>query len=126
MTDIGFVVRCLLTQGAPFVRNNEVAPVSATAREGLTINPRASLDGALCDEDASNVALREEDVFEAAAVTSSSLPVATVAVNKNWARYGNSLRDFKTRLTEFVCSKITAPNCQKLGYIVLCIALRQN
>ncbi len=40
-TKIGVVARCLFRQGAPFVKNNEVAPVSAMASEGPTNMPSA-------------------------------------------------------------------------------------
>ena len=41
VTVIGLRVQRLLIQGAPFVRNREVAPVSATAWDRLITKPRA-------------------------------------------------------------------------------------
>ncbi len=38
VNEIGLVAIRLLLLGAPFVKKNEVAPVSATARVGLMVN----------------------------------------------------------------------------------------
>ena len=108
--------RRLLRQGAPFVRKREVAPVSATAWDGLIIKPSA-----WCWSSG-----RGRVVFKVTTVTLSSSGSVVAEEKIYWVGYGDLNRDVKTRFTEFICSKITAPNRQLLGYIVLCIARQQN
>jgi hypothetical protein len=75
---MGFGARRLLLHGAPFVRNNEVAPVSATARVGLTSMPKA-----WC-----GMIGREMVVLDATTVVSSSSCNDVVAVGMGLVGYG--------------------------------------
>ena len=63
VTEMGCSARRLFRHGAPFVKNNDVAPVSATARDGPISMPKACCG---------MVVEREEAVFDETTVTSSS------------------------------------------------------
>ena len=70
VTKIGMMARCLFLQGAPFVKNSNVVPVSAMASEGPTSMPKAWW----C------VLSHIKDVFDVMIVTSSS-SFDAVAIN---------------------------------------------
>jgi hypothetical protein len=115
VTKIGVVARCLFLQGASFVKNNEVAPVLATARKGPTNMPSAWW-GAWT---------RLVEILDVMTVALSS-SLDAVAVDKYLVGYGDFEEDAKTFINLFRCCSITAPNHHIVGYIVLCIALQQN
>ncbi len=114
VTEIGVVARHLFRQGAPFVKNNEVAPVSAMASEGPTNLPSAWW----------GVWTRIAEILDV--ITVASLSLDAVAGGIFLVGYGDFNEGAKTIFNLFRCCLITAPNRHIFGYIVLCIALRQN
>ena len=79
VTVIGLGVRRLLMQGAPFVRNREVAPVSATACDGSTTKPRAWCCTSVGDE----------LLLDVTTVASSSSDSMAAEENIYWVGYGD-------------------------------------
>jgi hypothetical protein len=115
VTEIGVVARCLFRQGAPFVKNNKVAPVLAMASEGPTNMSSAWWD----------VWTRIAEILNVIMVALlSSLDAVTGGIFL--VGYGDFNEGAKTFFNLFSCCLITAPNRHIFGYIVLCIALRQN
>jgi hypothetical protein len=115
VTKIGVVARRLFRQGAPFVKNNEVAPVSAMASKGPTNMPSAWW----------GVWTRIAEILDVITVASSS-SLDAVAGDIFLLGYGDFNEGAKTFFNLFSCCLITAPNRHIFGYIVLCIALQQN
>jgi hypothetical protein len=77
VTVTGVVARHLFWHGAFFVRKKEVAPVSATARDGPIINPRAWWLATSA----------EPEVFDVTTVVLLSLHCMTDAANSIWVGY---------------------------------------
>ncbi len=115
VTEIGVVARHLFRQGAPFVKNNEVAPVSAMVSKGPTNIPSAWW----------GVWTRIAEILDVITVASSS-SLDAVAGGIFLVGYGDFDEGAKTFFNLFSCCLITAPNHHIFGYVVLCIALRQN
>jgi hypothetical protein len=115
VTKIGVVARRLFRQGATFVKNNEIAPVSAMASKGPTNMPSVWW----------GVWTRIAEILDVITVASLSL-LDAVAGGIFLVGYGDFNEGAKTFFNLFSCCLITAPNCHIFGYIFLCIALRQN
>jgi hypothetical protein len=115
VTKIGVVARRLFRQGAPFVKNNEVTPVLAMASEGPTNMPSAWWGVWTCIA----------EILDVITVALLSL-LDAVAGGIFLVGYGDFNEGAKTFFNLFRCCLITAPNRHIFGYIVLCIALRQN
>ncbi len=105
---IGVVVQRLFRQGAPFVKNNKVAPVSAMASKGPTNMPSAWWGVWTCIA----------EILDVITVALSSLVEAVVG-GIFLVGYGDFNEGVNTFFNLFSCCLITAPNHHIFGYIVL-------